>query len=80
MEKEPNYMRGFNDGYKLAKYSPQLVDKLMPALSADIEYERGIIEGVNQLEQEKTQEQSRLDEINNIRNSKEQSQEQDLER
>ena len=76
MEQEQTYLKGFNDGYKLAKYSPDLYEKLKDSLSADVEYDKGIIAGAEQWQQEK--ESQRLKELGELDQGKDQ--EQDLER
>ena len=53
MEQEPTYVKGFNDGYKLAKFSPQLFEKLKGSLNADVEYDSGILDGASQWAKEK---------------------------
>ena len=76
MEQEQTYLKGFNDGFKLAKYSPDLYEKLKDSLSADVEYDKGIIAGAEQWQQEK--ESQRLKELGELDQGKDQ--EQDLER
>lgn len=75
MEQESaTYIKGFNDGYKLAKFQPELWAKLKPSLNNGVEYEKGILEGANQIEMEKGIEQNRLKDLDNIRGVKKQEQ------
>jgi hypothetical protein len=75
MAEEKNYMSGFNSGYKLAKFQPDLVEKIQSSLSESVEYERGLLEGIKEWQREK--EKIREEELNNLRGE---SQEQDLSR
>jgi len=77
-EQEKTYVMGFNQGYKLAKFQPELVEKLQISLSEGIEYERGLIDGIKELQREK--EKGRTEELNNLRESKGQEQDKDLSR
>jgi hypothetical protein len=76
-EGEKTYVEGFNAGYKLAKFQPDLVEKIQSSLSESIEYERGLIEGIQEWEREK--EKIRAEELENLR-SESQDQEQDISR
>ncbi len=69
MEQEPTYIKGFNDGYKLAKFQPELYAKLSDSLSQDNEYERGILEGAKEFEKER--EHTRVGELDQVRKAKE---------
>lgn len=78
MEQERNYIGGFNTGYKMAQYNPELWEKLKPSLSPDSEYERGVLEGAQEYEKEK--EKIRETDLSTIRENKNQSKEKDLNR
>jgi hypothetical protein len=58
------YLKGFNEGYKLAKFSPDLFEKIKDSLSQESEYDKGILGGAAQWQQEK--EQQRLKELNEL--------------
>ena len=64
-EQQQTYIKGFNDGYKLAKFNPELLAKIQPSLSEGVEYDRGLIEGVKEWEQEKVK--TRAAELENLR-------------
>jgi len=65
MEQENlTYVKGFNDGYKLAKFQPELFEKLKESLSQDNEYDTGILAGAEQWQQEK--EKQRLAELDQL--------------
>ena len=64
-EQKQTHIKGFNDGYKLAKFNPELLAKIQPSLSEDVEYDRGLLEGAKEWAQE--QEQTRADELSNLR-------------
>ena len=72
-EEQKNYVEGFNAGYKLSKFQPDLVEKIRPSLSEANEYERGLIEGIAEWEREK--EKIREAELNNLRSDQEQGEE-----
>ena len=76
MEQELNFTKGFNDGYKLKRFQPEIYDKLEPSLSEENAYERGILAGAKEYENER--EKARLAELENIQ--EEQDPEQDIER
>jgi hypothetical protein len=76
MADELTYTKGFNAGYKLQKYSPELFEMLKDSLGQENEYNRGLKEGAAQADKEK--EQQRMQELESIQND--QSKEQDLER
>lgn len=78
MEQQQTYIKGFNDGYKLARYSPDLYEKLKESLNSEVEYDNGIIEGAAQWEKEK--ENDRLRQLEELEKGNEQEQEEDLER
>lgn len=69
MEQEPNFTKGFNDGYKLAKFSPELFEKLKDSLSAEKEYDSGILAGAEQWQKEK--ENVRIKELEDLEKDKE---------
>jgi hypothetical protein len=73
---EPNYTKGFNQGYKLARYSPEIFEKLKESLHQENEFDKGILEGAEQWNKEK--EQNRLAELNQL--SQEPDRQKDLER
>jgi len=75
MEQEPNYLTGYNQGYRLAQYSPELVEKLLPSLSSENEYEEGLFSGIEKYQQEKRKENERLNELDDRDESQEQSEE-----
>ena len=70
MDQEPNYTKGFNDGYKLARYSPDLFEKLKESLSEDRDYDSGVLAGAEQWEKEK--EKQRLAELDQMEQGGEQ--------
>lgn len=70
MEGEKTYMQGFNAGYKLAAYEPELVAKLRPSLKDVSEYEKGVLEGIAQLEKEKGKGHERMNQLKQVRESK----------
>jgi len=72
---ELTYTKGFNQGYKIARYSPEIFDMLKDTLSQENEFHKGILEGASQWDKEK--EQNRLAELNEL--SQEQNNEQELE-
>ncbi|MCW3128260.1 MAG: hypothetical protein JWO03_3918 [Bacteroidetes bacterium] len=78
MEQEPNYVKGFNDGYKLARYSPDLFEKLKESLSQDKDYDSGVLAGAEQWEKEK--EKQRLAELEGPQAENERESEEELER
>lgn len=73
MEQEPNFTKGFNDGYKLARYSPELFAKLKESLSQESEYDAGIVAGAEQWDKEK--ERSRLAELDQMERGNDKEQE-----
>jgi hypothetical protein len=77
MEGEKTYMSGFNSGYKLAKFQPDLVEKIQSSLSESVEFDRGLLDGIKQWEQEK--EKIRAEELNNL-SAETEEQENDLSR
>jgi hypothetical protein len=64
---EQTYLKGFNDGYKLARYQPEILKKIQDSLSEGVEYERGLIAGVQEWQQEKTK--TRESELKELRDN-----------
>ncbi len=56
-----NYQKGFNSGYFLTKYEPEIAEKIFGSMPNHSEYSNGMYEGKNEHEMEKIQE--RLNEI-----------------
>jgi len=52
MSLENQYIEGFNNGYLLSKYEPQLLQKISPNLQASNQYLDGLLEGKQQQERE----------------------------
>lgn len=50
---EQQFIKGFNNGYLLAKHEPELVEKLLISKNENNEYYKGISEGKKQHEIEK---------------------------
>lgn len=63
---EQLYVRGFNHGYILAKYLPELVTKLIKTVAPITDYTEGFFSGKEEYEIEYTRAQ--IDELNNLRN------------
>jgi hypothetical protein len=70
---ELTYIKGYNQGYKLRLYSPELYELLIESLTEENDYQRGVLEGAAQAEKEK--ENERLAELNEITDENEQDQE-----
>ncbi|MBS1684025.1 MAG: hypothetical protein JSS76_04680 [Bacteroidetes bacterium] len=68
-QEEQSYISGFNTGYRLRQYNPELFEKLKPSLSVESEYEKGVIDGG--AEYERTQQKERENDFEKIRNDKE---------
>ena len=66
MSTEKQYIKGFNNGYLLAKHEPALLSKIMTGLAPANDYLEGIFEGKDQYEREATK--SKLDELQELRN------------
>ena len=77
MQDEQTYIKGFNTGYKLAQFNPELFEKLRPSLKGSNEYEHGIMEGAAEYSREK--EKGRTDDLDTIR-SKQKARDKDFER
>ena len=60
MEKqELDFIKGFNNGYLLAKHEPELVNKLIKNPANDNEYMKGLAFGHEEYEMEKNQNKSK---------------------
>lgn len=78
MEQESQtYIAGFNSGYKLQKYSPELFEKLKGSLDESRDYDRGLVEGAKEWDREK--EKARLAELDQINSEQEPEQESERE-
>ena len=64
METDKNFLQGYNAGFKLRKFSPELYDLLKDSLNADNEYQKGVIDGAEQADLEA--ENERLTELNEL--------------
>lgn len=71
MEPTSDYLKNFNNGYKLCRYSPELWEKLKNHLSEENETDKAVIDGAKQWELEK--EKQRLKELDNLEQGKEKS-------
>ena len=76
MEEEPTYVKFFNDGYKLAKFQPDLYERIKESLNTENELDQAIMDGAEQWQKEK--ERQRLAELGDIEETQEP--EQDIER
>jgi hypothetical protein len=65
MNREKQYIQGFNNGYTLAQYEPKLLQTISQNLSASTIYLDGLVEGKEQFEIEK--EKVLLDEFSQLR-------------
>lgn len=61
---DKKYLDGYNQGYRLNLYSPELFDKLKDSLNAENEYESGLLEGA--LEADKERERQRLKQLQSL--------------
>jgi hypothetical protein len=77
MSTEEKYIKGFNNGYLLAKHEPILLKNIITSLQPTTDYLKGIFFGKEEYELEKSKNQ--LKEIQNIRR-RGKDREQDLER
>lgn len=59
---EIKFTRGFNSGYLLAKYLPELMSKINPSLSTENDYSHGFLLGSKEYELE------RMNELRRVRN------------
>lgn len=66
MEEDQTYIKGFNAGYKLAQFTPDLWGKLRPSLSGGNEYEKGVIDGAE--EHARTKQKEREKDLASLRN------------
>ncbi len=67
MEETPAlYVRGFNHGYTLAKYLPELLAKIVKKINPNSDYILGFFSGKEEWELEK--DRIHLDELNQLRN------------
>ena len=73
MEEEPNYIKFFNDGYKLAKFQPDLFERIKDNLNPENELDQAILDGAEQWQKEK--EKLRLEELGDIEKTQEPEQE-----
>ncbi len=55
--KERNYIKGFNQGYDLKKYHPELLSRLLGAMQNKSDYKQSLSDGGKQYEKEMTQKQ-----------------------
>lgn len=78
MEDEKTYIKGFNSGYKLSQFTPELWEKLKPSLSKANEYEKGLIEGAEEFL--RTKEKDRFEELGSIRKQKDNRVDRDISR
>lgn len=74
-QKEKTRIDGFNQGYRLNLYSPELFDKLKDSLDQSKEFEGGILEGG--VEADKERERQRLKQLEGLRESQEPEKEQE---
>jgi hypothetical protein len=51
---EQQYTKGFNNGYLLAQYEPELLNKLLPDLKPGNDYVDGMLSGKEQYDIDKT--------------------------
>lgn len=75
---EPTYLASFQQGYKLRQYSPEIFDLLKPSLDPSIPWHQALLDGAKQYEATLTQEQAKLAELDDLRDSK--TKENDLEK
>lgn len=63
---EQQYIKGFNNGYTLSKYKPDLINKLMQNLHPSNDYLEGLFSGREEFELETSRDQ--LQELHRLRN------------
>jgi len=78
MEQSQEYTKGFNNGYKMAKYKPELVAQMGDSVKGVNDYEKGLLGGIKEYQQE--QEKQRLDDLLDVRRSKSHSKDRDITR
>jgi hypothetical protein len=78
MEQSQEYIKGFNNGYKMAKYKPELVEQMGDSIKGVNDYEKGLLGGIKEYQQE--QEKLRIDELLDIRKSKGKGKDRDITR
>lgn len=68
---EEKYIKGFNIGYILASHKPELLQTVTKTLPTTNDYVAGLVDGKEQLGQEKIQEQvkKQFTELENLRNN-----------
>ncbi|MBS1686302.1 MAG: hypothetical protein JSS76_16285 [Bacteroidetes bacterium] len=66
-QQSKTYIDGFNVGFKMRQYNPELLEKLKPSLSSEKDYERGVIEGAE--EYDRTKQKTNEQDFENIRNN-----------
>jgi hypothetical protein len=71
------YIKGFNDGYLLKQYKPQLIENLLN-ISSSSDYIQGLKDGERTYNQNKVK--SRSQELNKIKLSRDKNKEKGLER
>jgi hypothetical protein len=76
MEEEKQFISGFNNGYLLAKYLPELLAKIRKSVTANNEYFQGFVSGKKEYEFEQSRKQ--LDELKEIRKAPDRNVERDL--
>ncbi|MBS1684009.1 MAG: hypothetical protein JSS76_04600 [Bacteroidetes bacterium] len=76
-QEEKTYIAGFNAGFKLQRFTPELFEMLRDSLDEARDYDRGLIEGAKEWDREK--EKARLAELDQINGEREQDQNQEQE-
>jgi hypothetical protein len=66
---DKDYLKGFNSGYIVGKYKPELSQQLKSIAPTQDLFATGLTDGIAQHEREATKEQGRLDQLNQIRDS-----------
>jgi hypothetical protein len=64
---DKKYTKGFNSGYRIGKYKPELSQQLKTIAPTQDLFATGLTDGIAQHERETSKEQSRLDQLNQIR-------------
>lgn len=78
MEVSKGYTDGFNAGFKLQRYQPEVFELLQSSLSEGNDWQKGIIEGAAQARKEK--EQQRMSELQTLQNERGKERQADKER